>query len=340
MKEIGQNVINEYYDIVKDVQIKLGKDHNWKKKYYGYCDKIIEKKDNFINFTDKFHKWKPFTYNVVISTISAVKVDLRYKGQTVGKLYQKEGDIVLSTKDFDESNKSNFKCKVKVENKLWNSSVDSKLFRDYFKKEKPERINNNKRNEEHRIESLLVSYFEKKGIWGLKPLKIFNKVRFAMNTPICASDTKNIKVKTESGGGIDILARCGVGSASRLTVIEVKDENKSDEPPEKVMKQAIAYATFIRELLRAEQNPKRDNTWWKLFGYTRELPDPLQLNVVVAMPFAYESDKKNNGNNVNFKSKRIYLDEDKKEKGDFLELHYIYFKEENSEITKIETSLK
>ena len=61
---------------------------------------------------------------------------------------------------------------------------------------------------------------------NLKPLKIFNKVRFAMNTPICASDTKNIKVKTESGGGIDILARCGVGLASRLTVIEVKDENQ------------------------------------------------------------------------------------------------------------------
>ena len=168
---------------------------------------------------------------------------------------------------------------------------------------------------------------------NLVPIKIFNKVRFALNTPIGAS--KDIKGCKTGGGGIDIFARYG----RNLTIIEVKDKNESIEPPQKAMNQAISYAVFIRELLRAEQ--KRDNTWWKLFGYTRELPKILHLNVAIAMPFADKEN--NNGENVYFKNnnKPIQL-KIKDESGDFydiLELHYIYYKEIDGKILEIETSL-
>ena len=53
------------------------------------------------------------------------------------------------------------------------------------------------------------------------------------------------EIKYSKGhGGIDILARRG----GHLVIFELKDEYKKEEGPEKVMSQAIAYATFITEL--------------------------------------------------------------------------------------------
>lgn len=330
--------------LVQGILNDKGKCGDWVKRYNDHCKKLKDKEKSFMVFIKKFNEWKPFTCNTTISSIEdKIIVDLRYNGQTVAIIKPKKDEIVISTpKKIYNTNIKYFGCDIKLNDDSWSKSEKAKSFRTFFK-ELPRRKNTDgKGNDEHRIESLLIDYLDgkkknskgKKLIPGLVQIK-FNKIRFAINTPISASKNE-IKGCINAGGGIDILARF----RNDLTIIEVKDENTMKEPTQKVMKQAIAYATFIRELLRAEQEKNRDNTWWKLFGYDRKLPEQLHLNVAVAMPFADEADKKNNGNNVDFNLEKIYLDDDKKEKGDFLELHYIYFKEKDNIIEIVETSLK
>lgn len=101
-----------------------------------------------------------------------------------------------------------------------------------------------------------------------------------MCTPLKASNIKKIAYSGKNGGGIDILSRVGVGKATKLCVMEVKDENKKSEPPAKVIQQGLSYATFIRELLRSESG----NAWWKIFGFNGKLPDHLELYVVCVLP--------------------------------------------------------
>jgi len=61
-----------------------------------------------------------------------------------------------------------------------------------------------------------------------------------MPTPLTASGS-NI-VYSGGRGGIDILARYN----HRLTVIELKDEYNPKEGPDKVISQALAYATSTK----------------------------------------------------------------------------------------------
>ena len=118
------------------------------------------------------------------------------------------------------------------------------------------------------------------------------------------------------------MARTGTGNSIKLCVIEVKDENKPTEPPEKVILQALAYATFIQQLFRS----KSGYEWWKIFGFNRQLPDKIQINVVCAMPSI-------NNNDTSFAGVKIHIE------NDCFHLHYMYFQEQNNEIGSILTSL-
>jgi len=130
----------------------------------------------------------------------------------------------------------------------------------------------NKNNEEHNVESLLLSEFSKKKsnskqIKGIQPVKMCGN-RFGMPTPISASNSDELNYSNQYGGGIDIFARTGKGRATYLTVIEVKDENKAEEPPKDALIQAIKYAVFIRELLRSDCG----ENWYKIFGFPVQYP--------------------------------------------------------------------
>lgn len=104
---------------------------------------------------------------------------------------------------------------------------------------------------------------------GIQPVKIANTC-FPTPTPISASNHTGIKYSGCSRGGIDIFAHVGK-HPTRLCVIEVKDETVSKEPPIKATEQAVAYATFIRELLRY------DPTWYKLFGFSGNYQNHLRF---------------------------------------------------------------
>ena len=60
----------------------------------------------------------------------------------------------------------------------------------------------------------------------------------------------------------------------------LKDENTKSEPPHKAVCQAIAYATFLRELIRSESGQK----WWNFFGFGGNIPKELSLKAIIIMP--------------------------------------------------------
>ena len=146
---------------------------------------------------------------------------------------------------------------------------------------------------EHDMEcELLKNYSQKssagKEILNIQPVMMGNTgARFQMPTAIKASTAKNGTANIEysnskhSGGGIDILARMGSGKGTKLAVLELKDSYSKSEPPEKVMHQAVAYATFIRELLRSDCGDK----WWKFFGFGGDIPQKLEIKAIVVMPY-------------------------------------------------------
>ena len=197
---------------------------------------------------------------------------------------------------------------------------------DYFGKN-PDRIDNEKNNEEHRIENILLKEFSKtnrneKILLGIQPVVMLNikGLYYQMCTPISASK-QPIKYSRQYGGGIDILARIN----RKLSIIEVKDENKGSEPPRKVINQAIAYATFIAQLLRSDSG----ENWWNIFGFKNSPPKSLTLNIIAAMPFPSDNSIPTFANNkIEVIGTNI-----------FLELHYIFFKEQDNRIVEIQTSL-
>ena len=115
---------------------------------------------------------------------------------------------------------------------------------------------------------------------NIQPVKLAGIARFQMPTPLSAAKIKEVKFIGPAGGGIDIISRIGAGSATKLCIMELKDENKPDEPPAKVILQGLAYAVFIKELLRSESGAE----WWKIFGFSGKLPEQLELYVICVMP--------------------------------------------------------
>jgi hypothetical protein len=265
-----------------------------------------------------------------------ISFSLRYRGQEVGKLIVK--DEILCYPSY-KNNSKNFGYNPNFQGEFsWNSE-NARTFRKFFA-QNPVRIDCGKKNDEHRYESMLLTCFEsrKKEIDEFKhirPISVIPGVRFPMPTPISASNKKTVAYSGVSGGGIDIFARTGNGKATHLNIIELKDENHKGEEPSVVIKQAIAYATFILRLLRSESGA----AWYRLFGFSSTLPNSIKVYATCLMPKGYCQDK-------SFANQKIYVNktDDKvsdavMENSDIIELHYMYFDENEDVISNVETSL-
>jgi hypothetical protein len=332
MKGVRELVLKKEFEaVIDETQGLLKQKNEWVDRYAIYAEKIDNNMDFIKTVRRSFREWSPL--KVYLNTTSAqnakkaVRFELRYLGQTVAKLTGKEdGRHILSTKGFEKTNLRDFDCDIKLSAVAWDGKEAAK-FRSFFRNRASIRNNtsNNSGNEEHRLESLLLTEFSKtkgKLLRGIKPMMI-GGLRFPMPTPISASNHNILKYSGIRGGGIDILTRTGTGGrATNLCIMELKDENIKSEPPRDAMKQAVAYATFIRELLRSNSG----EAWWKLFGFGREVPTPLVLFAACVMPSS-------TGNDYSFKD--VVLDID----GDFIKLHYLYFTEANNQITSVDTSL-
>jgi len=336
--DISTDELQKLLSIIKTIeeaQKLLSDNPEWIKRYDDYAKKLLSNIDNsFIkNIRRRFHEFSSLRF--YISATRAMKnaekrleLDLRYRGQSVATLKATSNDIIISTKGKDENNERDFDCTIQLNNVSWK---DDKA-REFRKKIREgantrNKTENNRGNEEHNVESLLLTEFSKqkskeKPICYIQPVKI-EGIRFGMPTPLKASDHKKpLKYAFEKGGGIDIFARTGKGRYSTyLTVIEVKDENKVSERPEDALKQAIQYAVFIRELLRS----KSGKDWYKIFGFKGNIPEQLTIRVACAMP--------DDILDTSFGEQSFDIGNDK------IECHYIYFKYNGEQLSDFQTSL-
>lgn len=321
---------SEFLSVINETRMLLDNDREWLDRYIKYAEKISGNMDVIKKVRSSFREWSPL--KVYMNTTSAqnakvnVNFELRYLGQTVAKLTgNKDKDHKLSTKGYEDKNDNYFGCEICLSAVDWRGK-EAKDFRNFFKN----KISDgnavvNPSNEEHRLESLLLTEFSRKKekeLQYIKPVMI-GGLRFPMPTPISASNHKAVKYSGITGGGIDILTRTGTGGrATNLCIMELKDENIKSEPPKDAMKQAVAYSTFIRELLRSNAG----EAWWKLFGFGGALPNPFVLYAACVMP-------SNTGNDYSFKDMELNIYDD------IIKLHYMYFTEVNNKIKSVDTTL-
>ena len=338
------DINRDYQKVVNETQELLLVDVNradWEKRYNSYADNITSNLESIKKNRRRLREWTPFKF--YLNTTNAqnakntLRFDVRYLGQTVAELIVKKDSVIIKTKpstkrNYEKNNLKDFDCPIVLNNADWDGK-EAYAFRKHFRKREDLQNNtdNNKGNEEHRIESLLLSEFSKtkadeKPLPNIKPVMI-EGLRFPMPTPLVASKHGTVGYSGPGGGGIDILARTGTGGlATYLCVIEVKDETKKAEPPAIVIEQAIKYTVFIRELLRNEVVGAK---WWKLFGFSGHVPNKLVIHSVCAMPddeiLAITS----------FKGEKLSIGEDE------ICLDYIYFTEhkQGNIIESIRTSL-
>jgi hypothetical protein len=324
---IMENVINE-------VQVLLSYNNEWVERYKKYAEKMKGNMGFFEENRKKFYESRPLHFYITTTNAknsTNLILDMRYGGQSVATLKANKENISLYTVGKDENNYRDFNCEIKLDKNIKWGDTNASKFRSFFKNRDYSRnkTNNNKRNEEHFVEHLLLTEFSKrnandKPILGIQPIK-FCGIRFGIPTPISASDHKKVTYAYQMGGGIDILARTGRGKHSTyLTVIEVKDENIKQEPPKEALKQAIQYAVFIRELLRSEIG----KDWYEIFGFKGNIPKNLTIRVACAMPY-----KDDNDMDKSFEKSIYPIGNDK------IECHYIYFQYDGKKIDNFHTSL-
>ena len=259
----------EFEDTISIAQRELSEHKkDWEDRYIDYLKKTNGNISEIMERRSKFHKWGPLS---IYSTIGLAKnnsrcFDIRYQGQSVGNIsVTPEFQVLLHISESQYSNNCNKKyfdgypidCKPteKTQGYDWKKAPEARLFREYFKKDLGK-----KGHPEHRCENLLLKHLTGRVMVGeqllqIQPVTITKDLFFQMPTPLTASGNK---VRYSDGhGGIDILARCKRGNKTTLTLFELKDE---PDNPNKVIKQAIAYATFIVELCKTSAQ----NDFWKL----------------------------------------------------------------------------
>jgi len=329
----------DYQNIITEVQNILLEEENmsdWLGRYKSYAEIILANKESIKANRRRLNEWKPLRYYLNVTNAkkakNTVKFDVRYLGQTVAEMTSNMDGVTITTRpsnsvDYEKSNLRDFDCEIKLKDALW-AGEEAASFRAFFKKRKPERNNtaDNKGNEEHRIESLLLTEFSKskeKSLPYIKPITI-EGLRFPMPTPLSASKQGTTKYAKQHGGGIDIFARTGTGGTNStfLCVIELKDENVPVEPASHAIEQAIKYASFIRELLRSEAGAN----WWRLLGFRGSMSKNLRIHAICAMPNIDNAD-------TSFGGQRLQIGQDE------IQLDYIYFTDNADAVEVVKTSL-
>jgi hypothetical protein len=321
----------QYEDVIKEVRGLLTENDGWAKKYARYPKSILRNEPFISEMCKHFRRWTPLELYLTTTSAqnarSTATFDLRYLGQPVAALSCGQEITLRIAPGIASDNKGSFKCPAMPAKFPWVGPEATK-FRKHFRWDVSPDLKG--KEPERRIESMLLSEFSKKVgprklLRGIQPIKIA-KGRYPMPSAISASKASKGIIgyvgDQVNQSHIDILARVGRGPNTNLCIIEVKDENKPSEPASAVIKQALAYAVFIRELLRS--NAGAD--WREVFGFRSRVPDKLTLYAACAMPDIGDAD-------TPFAGTELRIDEDT------IQMHYISFEEKDNKITKIRTSL-
>ena len=308
---VAANTREQYKATMQKVQELLTQNPEWRDRYAEYIKKLSEIPKQLQAAQRQFSVPAPFQLYLSISMAMkcnsrSTYFELRFHGRSVAEIAvsnQEEKKVDLHVKNVPAILKALETAKlgteadqlrecVKQKKMDWHSEQARQFRALYSELEKSMKSNPMllPGQPEHDMESaLLQNYAQKrsdgKELLDIQPVTIKGtSARFQMPTPLRTSSAKNgiekIEYSRQYGGGIDILARMGRGRGTTLAVLELKDENKSSEPPEKAICQAIAYATFLRELLRSDCG----QDWWQFFGFGGSVPKALELKTIIVMP--------------------------------------------------------
>lgn len=284
-------------EIVEQTSELLSTNGFWEGIYEKYADQIKKNEVGYKENKKKFQVNTPLTaYSTIGKVMSDSKTflyDLRFAGQSVGTISVKNDNVKLTISDENAKyarDKFGFKDSKAFSGVEWKTDKGAQTFRRFFyglKNSEKLKV----KSQEHRLENLiLIEFFKKrraqnKLLCNIQPVRL-GGLFFQLTTPLKASSHKPELKLTKgengaNGGGIDILARARhLSNEVRLTIIELKDENKPSEPQRDVMFQALTYATFVAHLLRSKSGEK----WWNIFGFKGATKQHIDLNVVSLMP--------------------------------------------------------
>ena len=270
-------------DIINKTLEILNANDEWQKRYTGYLFDIWS---NHVKKQKGFHKPEGLSVYTTVGHRNSKAFFLRFKGQTVGKVSVIKNGVILQSL-IQESESHEIKgCPLRYKEKVDWHSKEASNFRAYFRDLS---INTQTKSPEHYVENSLLKEFGKrkgneKALRNIHPVYLHGHY-FQMPTPLKAS-SHIPTYAAENGGGIDILARIRTTTGHlRLCVIEVKDENKSEESQKAAMIQAITYATFITQLLQQQSD------WMEFFsgheskrGRLQNALDKHDIEVITVMP--------------------------------------------------------
>ncbi|MCR4849539.1 MAG: hypothetical protein K5920_11915 [Bacteroidales bacterium] len=311
------------------------RDHanKWQDRFAEYLEKTEKHIEAIKERRKKFHKWANLNvyYTIGRAKSNSHFFDLRYQGQSVGQIsVSEEGNVLLHIDETQYKNNCNQNYLIGYPKDIcrptnrqkgnetgegypWRTSVEAKAFRKYFG------TNPGKEGHpEHKYENLLLNEMslkdgKEKSFKNIQPITIKKDLYFQMPTPLTASG--NTIKYSEGHGGIDILARRKEGNESTLTVFELKDEY---ENPEKVICQAIAYATFVVELCET----KACKDFKKLCGLQKQELEKIYVSILMPDPDGVSEPK--------FKNKVLTVPGSKIK----LVLHYTFFDKDTVKITR------
>lgn len=288
-------LFREYAELVRAVQQTLWEAESaesWQQRYAGYMQAMQENLPRATAARRAFPRdIRPFHCYTKIGTLNKnpCDFDLRFLGQSVGTLKARGGKALLMVDaDRAKANREYFRCRMGDFEDDWTHGEEASSFRDYFESLVREDKLLKPQLPEHMVESALFTELEKeagatKELTGIQPVIVEDLLgtRFHMKTALSASNAEEGRLPEVSadGGEIDIFCRWRRGNQSRLTVIELKKDRKQFQ---NVLRQAIAYAVFIRELARSPSGSD-----WMKFWRPRNRPwqgESFTINAVAAMP--------------------------------------------------------
>lgn len=275
-------------EIINETLLELSKEPDWQARYAEYAAKMLKHEDAYVKMSRKVHVEFPLSAYTTISkmTKSGCELDIRYLGQSIGILSIKESgkpQFLFSNGYTDLRTKrgfSNLPDNLNPDGEDWDSKKMSSC-RSILRN--ADVFDTQTHSPEHKCENLLLREFSKskskeKSFLHIQPVKFGGK--FVQLTTNLTASKKNEVSYSKKGGGIDILARVGVGANSHLCVFELKDENHLSEPMEIILQQALSYAVFLAQLL----DDPRSKNWWKVLGYKGEVEPKHLIDVVGLMP--------------------------------------------------------
>ncbi len=309
-KGISTPMRADFVKIVNDTEEKLKESKSkWSNAFREYADEIKKRIDDYEEKGKKIKKNANLPDDIrIYSSISLVKksskrtayYDMRFRGQHICGIRVIKDEVYLYfTKSDIDNNKKYFDIKTKFSEKESILITEEKVKKFFDElRNVPHSTNENKetKSREHKLESLVLSCInEKDGSVKIENLQFIQPIKFGegfyqMVTPFKASrHNPELSIREKdgaiTGGGIDILARVLKQELGwRLAVIELKDQNNSNEPIEKVMLQALIYATFMAHLLDDESCGEK---WYNIFREQKdpkELPSNFEILVMVMMP--------------------------------------------------------